>query len=75
MTYVIEFRQEEERYVAIGSDPMHLSVYELLSERRIVKTRIFYLACLRFMPWAEVSETKTYTAAQVKELYDIRGRT
>ena len=76
MIYVAEFDHEENRYVAIGQDPLHLSVYEKIGTRRVEKTRMFYPSCLRFMPWVYVhaDEPRTMTSEQFERLYEIVGR-
>ena len=48
MIYVAEFDHDEDRYVAIGQDPLHLSVYEKIGTRRVEKTRMFYPSYLRW---------------------------
>ena len=76
MIYVVEFDHDEDRYVAVGQEPLHLSVYEIVSTRLIQKTRMLYPSCLRFMPEAFVhtDEPRTMTWDQFGRLYDTEKR-
>ena len=70
--YVAEFTYGDEHYVAAGTDPTLLPVYEN-SERRLERTRMTYPGCLRFMLGADVLEPKPriLTPTEWRERFDL----
>ena len=58
--YATSFTHGKDRYVVMGEDSLLLPVYEVVSDRRVQKTKLLYPSCLAkmynvFLPSAKLS--------------------
>ena len=56
MKWLIKFRDEKEEYIAFGNNPDLLPVYKIIGKEVLIKQKMTFPACERFMPYVDFGE-------------------
>ena len=69
MPYVQEFQNAEDLFVAIGTDVDFLIVYQQTDQPSLVKTKMTFPGCLRFLPYAEDRGSRRMTDEEITKAF------
>ena len=69
--HVAEFQNADKKFIAFGRDDMMLPVYLLDGNTYKRVESMFYPACLKFMPDADIKPERRATMKQIRKSYPL----